>query len=329
MVRFTHRMRLLLVLLTSMALHAPAAVVQARDEATRFQATFTGQGQLTVCGANVYCISDQATGSVGGLGAATLIANETERLVDPTSPCGFEVHGTATIAGAHGDALYLRFTLHTCGFGTDDGATIVKVGTFAVTGGAGKLAQASGGGSLYKIGLISSPAAVFELLGDVSGVSTPAAVQPTALTLGGAGCVITSDGVRCSVPTTNTIAAYTAAQCGTTAIGGQYVLRDRFAIAFDANGLAVRWHDEQEAPGTLSNAASGKTVPFLFDDTIDLRFAASGNFATATTHATGSGVLFMPRTIPSIRPDQLAYDGSGRLVLGALPALTQLCAILS
>jgi hypothetical protein len=303
--------------------------VHARDDAMRFRAAFTGQNQLTGCGANTYCISDQATGSASGLGAATLTADETERLVDPTSPCGFEVQGTATIAGAQGDVLNMRFTLHTCGFGTDAGATIIKVGAFTVTGGAGRLAQASGGGSLYKIGLIGSPDAVFELRGDVSGDSAPAALQAHSLVLAGASCELTGDGVRCTVPTTNTIAAYSAAQCGSTAISGQYVLRDRFAIAFDPLGLAVRWHDGQEASGTLSNAVLGKTVPFLLDETVDLHFAEPGNFGTAMTISTGPGLLFIPRSIPSIRPSQIAYDGNGRIVLHASPTLTQLCASLT
>ncbi len=322
--------RVLLIPLVSAALLLPPTASHADGRQEIFQASITGQDQLTTCGTNIYCISDQGSGRVSGLGNATMTANETETLVDGNSPCGFVVQGTATFTGmGSSNTLSLRFTLHTCGFGTDAGATLVKPGVFMVTGGTGRFAGATGSGGMYKIGILSGPDAVFQFRGTVSGVGLPAGDQGGLLPLGGAGCVFGAVGVNCLVLTTNTAAPYTAAQCGATAISGRYVIKDIYTLAFDPTGLAIHWLDAQAAPGSLGNPLSGKTAPFLLTEAQNLRFAAPGNFESATTAFTGPGLLFPARAISAIPPAAITHDENGRITVTDPTALAQICAALS
>jgi hypothetical protein len=323
-----HPAQLLLIPLVAATLLIPDTAAHAEGRAEAFRATFTGAGQLTVCGENTYCISDQGTGSANGLGAATLTADETESLVDPSSPCAFLVQGTATITGAGGDTLSLRFELHTCGFGTDDGATLVKPGAFVVTGGTGRFAHATGAGTMYKIGVLSSPSAVFQFAGAVSG-SSPAGGQGPTPSLGGARCDIGADGTRCLVLTTNTVAPYTAAQCASAAISGRYVLTDRYDLSFDPTGLAMGWRDAQAASGSLSGAPSGQMLPFLLAEELTLHFAAPGDFGSSSTRFDGPGLVFLRGGVQAIRPGQIAYDANGRIVVTDSTTLSQVCAALS
>ena len=109
-----HLVRVLVVPLLSATLLLPRTASHADERSGSFRATFSGTDQLTVCGTNTYCISDQGTGHAIGFGAATLVAAETESLVDPTSPCGFQVAGTATLSGAAGDSLSLQILPRRC-----------------------------------------------------------------------------------------------------------------------------------------------------------------------------------------------------------------------
>jgi hypothetical protein len=321
--------RVLLIPLVSAALLLPHPSAQAEGGEGTFQATITGQGLLTTCGTNIYCISDQGTGRVSGLGAATMIANETETLIDAASPCGFQVQGTATFTGTGNNTLSVRFTLHTCGFGTDDGATLVKPGIFTVTGGTGRFANATGSGSMYKIGILSGPNAVFQLRGTVSGSSLQFGDQGAPLPLGGAGCIFSGDGIHCLVLTTNTVTPYTALQCGTTAVSGRYVIKDVYSLSFDPTGLAIHWLDAQAAPGSLSNPVSGKSVQFLLTEAQDRHFATPGNFESATTVFVGPGLLFPGHPIPAVPPAKITYDGNGRITVTEPTVLTRLCTAVS
>jgi hypothetical protein len=321
--------RVVLIPLVSAAFLLPHTSTQAERGGGTFQATITGQGILTTCGTNIYCISDQGTGRVSGLGAATMIANETETLIDDASPCGFQVEGTATFSGAGNNTLSVHFTLHTCGFGTDDGATLVKPGTFTVTGGTGRFTNATGSGSMYKIGILSGPNAVFQLRGTVSSPGLQFGDQGAPGPLGGADCTFSDDGINCLVLTTNTVTPYSAAQCETTAVNGRYVIKDVYTLAFDPTGLAIHWLDAQAAPGSLSNPVSGKSVPFLLTEVQDLHFAAPGNFESATTVFSGPGLLFPASLISAVPPAKITYDGNGRITVTEPTTLTQVCAALS
>ena len=331
MVTIPYLLRRLFMPLLALALLVPAAA-HAAGKMSNFQATFIIQNQLTQCSPdpNTYCISDQGTGRVNPLGPSTFSANETESLLDPTSPCGYQVQATATITGTGDATLSLSLALNTCVFGTDEGATIVKAGSFTITGGTRGFVGASGSGIVYKIGTFSSPVGIFAFQGTISGGDelTGGGDQGAPQFLGGATCALHEVHIDCQVGTTNTVGSYTAAQCGSTAITGSYVQTDDYALTFNSQGQAVAWRDMQAAPGSLSTATSGTTLAFRLAQTLSLQFQSPGNFETASTQFAGPGLRCSAPHVQPVRPAQITYDSSGHIVVNAPPTLPQICAAL-
>jgi hypothetical protein len=295
---------------------------------TPFFASYVGQSKLASSGTNSYTIGDTGTGYVTGEGQSTLTADETEHLADAASPCGYAMRGTATLSDTKGATLRLRFTAHTCGFGSDTDATILKAGTFTIVGGTGPFTHAAGNGAMYKLGLFHAPTAIFQFQGTILNVSglqndAPGGVPAVA----GARCAIYLGRVQCSVPTTNTAKPYTAGRCGNTSISGHYIVKDSLELGFNASGLTVSWIDAQRAAGTFTNSASGRSQPFVLTDALVLHFPTAGGFAAVTTSYSGSG-LFPGDTIPGLSPAQVTYNKNGLITLKASPTLAGLCATL-
>jgi hypothetical protein len=131
-----------LVLLTALLMATP---VQASGRLVPFRATYHEKVTFTPCGATVVCVDSHGVGLATHLGKSTDV-NEAGTVDFSTSPCATVDSPLATLIAANGDTITTTlagFGCPTSVFGLD-----ILSGTFTITGGTGRFAGATGGGTL-------------------------------------------------------------------------------------------------------------------------------------------------------------------------------------
>jgi len=109
-----------------------------------FSATYLEQVTFSPCGATVVCVHARGVGLATHLGAGTDV-NDAGTVDFSTAPCATVQTPLASFIGANGDTITASLSGTACPtsvFGLD-----VLNGTYTVTGGTGRYAEAHGGGS--------------------------------------------------------------------------------------------------------------------------------------------------------------------------------------
>jgi hypothetical protein len=139
-----------LVLLAAMLMVTP---VQASGRLVPFRATYHENVTFTPCGATIVCVDSHGVGLATHLGKSTDV--NTAGTVDfSTSPCATVFTPLATLIAANGDTITTTlsgFGCPTSTFGLD-----TLSGTFTITGGTGRFAGATGGGTLFGLSQIDT-----------------------------------------------------------------------------------------------------------------------------------------------------------------------------
>ena len=156
--------RIVLILLgISASLLAPAAAEAASEPP--FRAEFTGQAMFTPTSTpGVFVNTFAGEGLASHLGRVEVSVTE---IIDLTSPSGAVVQrdGRMTMNAANGDAL--RWSYSGAGTSPDAGGDLTFSGTYTVTGGTGRFADASGRGTYTGAGNVVTGKASVSYTGTV------------------------------------------------------------------------------------------------------------------------------------------------------------------
>jgi hypothetical protein len=136
-------LRPVVILSTAMLLASPGQAVA--GTVVPFRATYHEQVAFSPCGASLVCVDARGVGLATHLGKGTDV-NSAGTVDFSTSPCATIQSPLASLIGANGDTVTVSLSGTGCPtsvFGLD-----VLTGTYTVTGGTGRFAGASGGGTL-------------------------------------------------------------------------------------------------------------------------------------------------------------------------------------
>ena len=139
------------VLVTAMLMASPTQAIGAL--LVPFSATYHELVTFSPCGATVVCVDARGVGQATHLGRSTELSDA--GTVDfSTAPCATIHNPLASLIGANGDTITVSESGTGCPtnvFGFD-----VLTGTYTVTGGTGRFAGASGGGTLSGISQVDT-----------------------------------------------------------------------------------------------------------------------------------------------------------------------------
>lgn len=137
---------------------AVATPARADSAAFRIQASYDAYPTFTSTGASVV-----ASGSAIGTDIGTGAWNDTEFAA--FTPDGFDITGSLTLTAANGDQLFVSY--HATTPYPDAAGNFNPSGTFTITGGTGRFAGATGGGSLSAHANAGTPATTATLEGTI------------------------------------------------------------------------------------------------------------------------------------------------------------------
>jgi hypothetical protein len=159
-----HRTRGLAVLASGLLILGLTAGAGASPHFRPFSATLDGfAGPMPTADPCVLANAEHGTGNARHMGSITWVSNETVNLC--SNPAGGDVVGQLTITAANGDLVNFSYqTLAHLDFSTNE---VSASGNWAITGGTGRFAGASGHGVITANGSLLPP---FEVLGGMSGV---------------------------------------------------------------------------------------------------------------------------------------------------------------
>jgi hypothetical protein len=146
--------------IAALTIAAPAAAADQGSGATfKVGAAY----DANIVGADATGLSVVAAGSATGTEVGSGSWNDTEFAAFTAS--GLDINGTLTLTAANGDELFVQY--HATTPFPDATGAIHPVGTFTITGGTGRFANATGGGTLAADGNVANPATTATLDGTI------------------------------------------------------------------------------------------------------------------------------------------------------------------
>jgi hypothetical protein len=141
----------------------PWKIAASEDEMVPFEVRLEGFADPTFNPDGSISNTETALGQATHLGLVTWASEE---LAVFTGPNELKVKGTFTLTGANGDKVFGRYrTIGTVTFPFGE-----FKGPFVITGGTGRFANATGGGTIRGLGRLEPP---FEIVGSLSGTISP------------------------------------------------------------------------------------------------------------------------------------------------------------
>ena len=137
-------LRPVVIVFTAMLMVSPGQALA--GTLVSFSATYHEQVAFSPCGPTVVCVHGRGVGLATHLGRSTDV-NDAGTVDFATTPCATVQTPLATLIGANGDTITVSLSGTACPtsvFGLD-----ALSGTYIVTGGTGRFAGASGGGTLF------------------------------------------------------------------------------------------------------------------------------------------------------------------------------------
>jgi hypothetical protein len=144
-------LRPVVVVFTALLMASPTQAIGA--SLVPFRATYHELVTFSPCGATVVCVDARGVGQATHLGRSTSV-NDAGTVDFETTPCATVQSPLASLIGANDDTITVSESGTGCPtnvFGLD-----VLTGTFTVTGGTGRFAGASGGGTLSGISQVDT-----------------------------------------------------------------------------------------------------------------------------------------------------------------------------